>query len=82
MWTFPALVVLANIAAVQTGDVSRQLNGAYGAIMSAQYAARAEPVAQGPEEARRIYDAYLNSIGQKVRSESDNSSGNTGDQSR
>jgi hypothetical protein len=82
MWTFSTLFALANVVVAQTGDADVQRRESYGAVMSVQYAARAEPVAQRPEEAKRIYDAYLNSIGQKLTSEPDNHPGNAGDQSR
>lgn len=39
----------------------------YRQVMQAQYAAKASPVPARPEEARRIYDAYLRSIGQSAK---------------
>lgn len=39
----------------------------YRAVMQAQYAARQQPVPASPEEAQKIYDAYLKSIGRPIK---------------
>lgn len=75
-----ALYVLASSATAQHDDVSNA--DSYAAMMATQYAAQAPVAAQRPEEAQRIYDAYLQSIGQKSRNSSDNSAGNVGAQPR
>lgn len=40
---------------------------AYRAVMDAQYAARQQPLPARPEEAQRIYENYLQSIGKPAR---------------
>jgi len=82
MTTLSILAALASAAVVQTSDGVSHSTRPYDTVMQAQYAARSAPVAQRPEEARRIYDAYLNSIGQKTKSKSDTPAANAGDQSR
>ena len=39
----------------------------YRAVMQAQYAARQRAVPMRPEEAQKIYDAYLQSIGRPIK---------------
>lgn len=39
----------------------------YRAVMQAQYAARQQPAPMRPEEAQKIYDAYLQSIGRPIK---------------
>ena len=80
MGALPTLFALV-CAAAQTGNTGPQTNGSYDAVMRAQYAAHSAPVAQRAEEAKRVYDAYLNSIGEKMKSQSENYSGNAGDTS-
>jgi hypothetical protein len=82
MRTFCALHVLASAASAQTGDAGVPPTGPCAAVMQAQYAAQGLPIAQRPEEAQKIYDAYLNSIGQKTKHQADDSVGNPQDQSR
>jgi hypothetical protein len=43
----------------------------YRAIMQAQYAARGQPEPARPEEAQKIYDAYLQSIGRPIKERSE-----------
>jgi len=80
MYAFPALYVLASVVAAQTGDTGTPAIGSYEAVMQAQYAARTEPLPQRPQEAQRIYDAYLKAIGQKAE-KSETPFGNAEDQS-
>ncbi|HVW74252.1 MAG TPA: hypothetical protein VHC39_11480 [Rhizomicrobium sp.] len=40
---------------------------AYRAVMAAQYAARQQPIPARPEEAQKIYDDYLRSIGRPIK---------------
>lgn len=82
MTTLSILAALAAAAVVQTGDDTPRPVGSYDAVMQAQYAAHSETVAQRPEEAWRIYDAYLDSIGQKIKRKSDTSLANGGDPPR
>ena len=51
---------------------------AYQDVMRAQYAARENPLPVRPEEAQRIYDSYLRSIGQPARDHATDAGGNTG----
>jgi hypothetical protein len=60
---------------VQADDRARPAS-AYREVMDAQYAARQPPLAARAEEAQRIYDAYLQSIG-KPRRDPSTSSGAT-----
>lgn len=50
----------------------------YQDVMRAQYAARAKPAPMRPEEAQRIYDAFLRSIGQPAKDNSVDSGGSAG----
>ncbi|MGN6150179.1 MAG: hypothetical protein ACTHPD_16725 [Rhizomicrobium sp.] len=50
----------------------------YDEVMRAQYAAQAAPSAQSPDEAQRIYEAYLKSIGQAVKTAPTDSAGDAG----
>lgn len=68
-----ALYLLASSAMPATGDA--QVPARYAAVMNAQYTAQAAPVPQRPEEAQKIYDGYLKSIGEKS---SVNTSGDAG----
>jgi hypothetical protein len=76
------LTALASAAAVQAGDAASPSADPYDAVMNAQYAAYSDPIPQRPEEAQRIYDAYLNAIGQKAKPKSENSSASAEDQPR
>jgi len=82
MCAFPVLCLLASAVVLQAGDAGTHAVGTYEAVMKAQYAARAEPLPQPPEEARRIYDAYLNAIGQRATRRSNFPLGSAEDQSR
>lgn len=55
---------------------------AYRAVLDAQYAARAEPMPARPEEAQRIYESYLQSIGKPARKPSTESDANASNPSR
>jgi hypothetical protein len=81
MGTFPMLFILASAAVTQAGSADPQHIGSYDAVMHAQYAAHSLPVAQRAEEAKRVYEIYLNSIGEKTKSNSDNPPGSAGDSS-
>jgi hypothetical protein len=43
---------------------------AYRNVMAAQYAARQKPPPARPEEMQRVYDRYLQSIGQPIKDHS------------
>jgi hypothetical protein len=43
----------------------------YRAVMQAQYDARQQPVPERAEEAQKIYDAYLQSIGRPIKDRSE-----------
>jgi hypothetical protein len=81
MGAISTLFAVACAAASQTSSAAPQTNVSYGAVMRAQYAAHSAPIAQRAEEAKRVYDAYLNSIGEKTKSQSENPSGSAGDTS-
>jgi hypothetical protein len=55
-----SLLAVPGTAFAQDAASPRQ---AYQDVMQAQYAARQAPLAVSAEEAQRIYDAYLKSIG-------------------
>jgi hypothetical protein len=82
MGAFSTIVVLACAAATQAGNAAAKPIGSYDAVMREQYAAHSAPTAQRADEAKRVYDAYLKSIGEKPRERSDDSSGSAGDSSR
>lgn len=54
----------------------------YRAVWDAQYAARAEPMPARPEEAQRIYENYLQSLGKPARKPSIESDANASTPSR
>ena len=78
---FGMLLTLWACAPAQAAD-----NGtppaSYRQVMQAQYAAKAAPVPARPEEAQRIYDAYLRSIGQPTKDSSLETGSNAGTPSR
>jgi len=79
-----ALLVLVTVTAAR-GEENAPAPSAYQRVMQAQYAARTTPEPARPEEAQRIYDPYLKSIGQPARDNNSNSTdagGNTGVPSR
>jgi hypothetical protein len=82
MAAFPIIVVLACAAAAQAGDAGSKTIASYKAVMHEQYAAHSAPTTQRADEAKRVYDAYLKSIGEKPKDLSDDSSGSAGDSSR
>ncbi len=49
----------------------------YEAVMQAQYAARQPPAPMRPEEAQKIYDTYLQSIGRPLKEQAAESQDNT-----
>lgn len=69
-----ALLVMSAAPAHGAGS-ENLIPSAYEAAMQAQYAARAAPSPARPEEAQRIYDAYLRSIGQAAKAHSDDGVG-------
>jgi hypothetical protein len=64
-WTVAMLLMLTS-PAYAAGSVP----SAYHSVMQAQYSASAPPKAATPEEAKRIYDAYLKSIGHSTKQSS------------
>lgn len=63
-------------------DEAAPAPSAYRAVMGAQYAARQPPLPARPEEAQRIYENYLQSIGKPARDLSSDWGGNTTSPSR
>jgi hypothetical protein len=68
------LVLPACLCAPAQADDQARPASAYREVLDAQYAARQPPLAARPEEAQRIYDAYLQSIA-KPRRDPPSSSG-------
>jgi hypothetical protein len=64
------LLTLWTSATAQAADSGPPPPSSYQQVMQAQYAAKAAPVPAPPEEAQRIYDAYLRSIGQPTKDSS------------
>ena len=59
-------------------DEGRPPATAFAEVMQAQYAAKQAPLPANAEEAQRIYDAYLRSIGKTIEKPSQNSGDNAG----
>jgi hypothetical protein len=79
-WRFLLPLVLT-AAAPAHGQQGAPQASAYRQVMQAQYAAEAASLPARPEEARRIYESYLRSLGQAAKepaSESRDSSTNSG----
>jgi hypothetical protein len=64
--TLCTILLFGAAPAVQANDAVPSIS-AYRAILNAQYAARQEPMPARPEEAQRIYENYLQSMGKPVR---------------
>ena len=64
-WAIPMLLMLANVAHADVPAPSDYRN-----VMQAQYSASAPSQTATPEEAKRIYDAYLKSIGHSTKESS------------
>jgi hypothetical protein len=62
-----SIIVLSGSHATASADEVVPPQPAYRAIMDAQYAARQRPLPARPEEAQRIYENYLRSIGKPAR---------------
>ena len=62
------LLLLTGAAFAQTTQDGAKPPSRYEQALRAQYAAHGTPTPQRPEEAQHIYDAYLKTIGQPVRS--------------
>lgn len=69
------------LGATAMADEAPRLS-AYRTVMDAQYAARQEPKPARAEEAQRIYENYLKSIGKPARSPSIESDANVPNPSR
>jgi len=72
-WLRVFLVFLACLCAPAQADERARPASAYREVLDAQYAARQPPLAARPEEAQRIYDAYLQSIAKPRRDPSSSS---------
>ncbi|HTT96778.1 MAG TPA: hypothetical protein VMF58_01910 [Rhizomicrobium sp.] len=79
MGPLSALLVLACAAATPAGNSAQPPAQSYRAVMRSQYAAQGAPIPQRAEEAKRVYDAYLSSIGEKTKGNSQDSTGSAGD---
>jgi hypothetical protein len=71
-----SLLALSVFAAASVMPASATESGAdpvaaYRAVLQAQYAARQPSVPARPDEAQKIYDYYLQSLGQPGKSRSD-----------
>lgn len=73
--TLCAALLLGAVPAARADDAVPSIS-AYRAVLDAQYAARAEPMPVRPEEAQRIYESYLQSIGKPTRKPSIESDAN------
>jgi hypothetical protein len=73
-----ALLVAATIGPAHAADDGQPQPSAYQRVMQAQYAAKAAPLPARPEEAQRIYDTYLRSIGQPAKDHDTDSGSNAG----
>ena len=71
-----SLLLLVCLSLPAQADDPARTASAYRAVMDAQYAARQPPLAARAEEAQRIHDVYLQSIG-KPRRDPSTSSGAT-----
>ena len=67
-----ALFLLSTWLPVHAAGSQAPAPSAYQDVMRAQYAARTASQPARPEEAQRIYDAYLRSIGQPAKDRSTN----------
>jgi hypothetical protein len=72
------LAVVAGVPARAADDGRQPQPSAYQRVMQTQYAAKAAPLPARPEEAQRIYDTYLRSIGQPAKDPDTNSGSNAG----
>ena len=70
------ILLLASFPA-RADDAPKALS-AYQRVMQAQYSAKAAPLPARPEEAQRIYDNYLRSIGQPAKEQNMDTGGNAG----
>jgi hypothetical protein len=61
-----ALLIVWFVAPVRAAESDKPAPSAYRQLMQAQYAAKAAPMPARPDEAQRIYNAYLRTIGQPV----------------
>jgi hypothetical protein len=64
------LLVLSASFPVRAADNEAPAPSAYQSVMQAQYAARGVLRPARPEEAQRIYDSYLRTIGQPAKDNS------------
>lgn len=76
-----AILLLTAGPAARADDALPSMS-AYRAVWDAQYAARAEPMPARPEEAQRIYENYLQSLGKPARKPSIESDANASTPSR
>lgn len=60
-------VLFFSFGAAAIADEAAPPPSAYRTVMDAQYAARQQPTPMRPEEALRIYENYLQSIGKPAR---------------
>jgi hypothetical protein len=75
------LILLSGLCATARADETA-LSSAHRAVLDAQYAARQQPLPARPEEAQRIYENYLRSIGRPTRNLSTNPRANSPTPSR
>ena len=72
------LPVLSVISSAWAADNAPHAPTVYQSVMRAQYAAHSAPHTMQPEEAQRIYETYLRSIGQPIKDHSTDAGDNVG----
>jgi hypothetical protein len=72
-----SLMVLL-VAPARAAESDTPALSAYRQVMQAQYAAKTAPMPARPDEAQRIYNAYLRTIGQQTNGRNPDSGGAAG----
>jgi hypothetical protein len=72
------VVAAAFLAAPAAAEEAQTSPSAFAQVMRAQYAAKQAPLPANADEAQRIYDAYLRSIGKPIEKPSQNSGDSAG----
>lgn len=66
------LFLFASASVARAADADTKSASRYENVLHAQYAAHTAPTAQRPEEAQRVYEAYLKSTSKPTKSKSEN----------
>jgi hypothetical protein len=72
-----AAIFIARIATAHAADSDAPDTNRYASVIQTQYAAQTPPTKLRADEAQRIYDSYLKSIGQKSKDLSADTAGST-----